>query len=234
MIFGQGNAIIRIIGKNTKQRTIFIPSTLVTQLLEYSRNNKRFVFESKMKKGRSLTTRTIEHRFKKLAEKITINDMNKGIANVVNTPVAISSSTEQDSNKEEIISNSPQIITKIKIFFEPLVNKFLKIGQYFQNLLSKLSEKIQVQRSCIPFAIFNPGKLLRLLSFDNIFIMFCFLFYYGSKDFFAFLIDQKRTGIMFSHLLGLFFSLFVSIFIGGYFLQLLLDIILSITFKKGK
>ena len=71
----QGNAIIRIIGKNTKQRTIFIPSTLVTQLLEYSRNNKRFVFESKMKKGRSLTTRTIEHRFKKLAEKIDEEEM---------------------------------------------------------------------------------------------------------------------------------------------------------------
>ena len=183
------------------------------------------------------------------AEKITINDMNKGIANVVNTPVAISSSTEQDSNKEEIISNSPQIITKIKIFLGPLVNKFLQIGQFFQNLLSKLSEKVQVQQSykyfiiflllgllllffallCIPFVLFNPGKLLRLLSFGNIFIMFCFLFYYGSKDFFAFLIDQKRTGIMFSHLLGLFFSLFVSIFIGGYFLQFLLDVILSIT-----
>lgn len=71
----QGNAIIRIIGKNTKQRTIFIPSTLVTQLLEYSRNNKRFVFESKMKKGRSLTTRTIEHRFKKLAQKIDEEEM---------------------------------------------------------------------------------------------------------------------------------------------------------------
>lgn len=71
----QGNAVIRIIGKNTKQRTIFIPSTLVTQLLEYSRNNKRFVFESKMKKGRSLTTRTIEHRFKKLAQKIDEEEM---------------------------------------------------------------------------------------------------------------------------------------------------------------
>ena len=182
------------------------------------------------------------------AEKIEINDSNEGITNVVNTPVPISSSTEQDFNQEEI-SNSPQIITKIKIFLGPLVNKFLQIGQYFQNLLSKLSEKVQVQQSykyfiiflllgllllffallCIPFVLFNPGKSLRLLSFGNIFIMLCFLFYYGSKDFFAFLIDQKRTGIMFSHLLGLFFSLFVSIFIGGYFLQLLLDIILSIT-----
>ena len=182
------------------------------------------------------------------ADKIEINDSNEGITNVVNTPVPISSSTEQDFNQEEI-SNSPQIIAKIKIFLGPLVNKFLQIGQFFQNLLSKLSEKVQVQQSykyfiiflllgllllffallCIPFVLFNPGKLLRLLSFGNIFIMFCFLFYYGSKDFFAFLIDQKRTGIMFSHLLGLFFSLFVSIFIGGYFLQLLLDIILSIT-----
>ena len=182
------------------------------------------------------------------AEKIEINDSNEGITNVVNTPVPISSSTEQDFNQEEI-SNSPQIITKIKIFLGPLVNKFLQIGQFFQNLLSKLSEKVQVQQSykyfiiflllgllllffallCIPFVLFNPGKLLRLLSFGNIFIMLCFLFYYGSKDFFAFLIDQKRTGIMFSHLLGLFFSLFVSIFIGGYFLQFLLDVILSIT-----
>ena len=182
------------------------------------------------------------------ADKIEINDSNEGITNVVNTPVPISSSTEQDFNQEEI-SNSPQIIAKIKIFLGPLVNKFLQIGQFFQNLLSKLSEKVQVQQSykyfiiflllgllllffallCIPFVLFNPGKLLRLLSFGNIFIMLCFLFYYGSKDFFAFLIDQKRTGIMFSHLLGLFFSLFVSIFIGGYFLQLLLDIILSIT-----
>ena len=181
-------------------------------------------------------------------EKFEINDSNEGITNVVNTPVPISSSTEQDFNQEEI-SNSPQIITKIKIFLGPLVNKFLQIGQFFQNLLSKLSEKVQVQQSykyfiiflllgllllffallCIPFVLFNPGKSLRLLSFGNIFIMLCFLFYYGSKDFFAFLIDQKRTGIMFSHLLGLFFSLFVSIFIGGYFLQLLLDIILSIT-----
>ena len=59
--------------------------------------------------------------------------------------------------------------------------------------------------------------------------MLCFLFYYGSKDFFAFLIDRKRTGIMFSHLLGLICGLFVSLIIGGYFLQLLLDVVLCIT-----
>lgn len=70
-----GNAIIRIIGKNTKQRTIFIPATLVSQMQEYSQNNLRFVFESKRKKAKALTTRTIEHRFKKLAERIDEEEM---------------------------------------------------------------------------------------------------------------------------------------------------------------
>lgn len=70
-----GNAIIRIIGKNTKQRTIFIPSSLVTQMIEYSENNKRFVFESKIKKGSSITSRTIELRFKKLAKRIDEEEM---------------------------------------------------------------------------------------------------------------------------------------------------------------
>ena len=59
--------------------------------------------------------------------------------------------------------------------------------------------------------------------------MLSFLYYYGSKDFFAFLIDQNRTGIMFSHILLILCSLFVSLIIGGYFLQLLLDIALCIT-----
>ena len=180
-------------------------------------------------------------------EQISFNDTNEGVANVVNSPVPISSS-EQISNKEEG-EESSQFVQKIKTFLRPVTNQFLKLGTIFQNYLSKLSEKIQVQQSykyffiflalgllllffallCIPFVIFNPGKLLRLLSFGNIFIMLSFLFYYGSKDFFAFLIDPKRTGVMFGHIVGLFGSLFVSLFIGGYFLQLLLDVVLCIT-----
>ena len=180
-------------------------------------------------------------------EKISFNDTNEGVANVVNSPVPISSS-EQISNKEEG-EESSQFVQKMKTFLRPVTNQFLKLGTIFQNYLSKLSEKIQVQQSykyffiflalgllllffallCIPFVIFNPGKLLRLLSFGNIFIMLSFLFYYGSKDFFAFLIDPKRTGVMFGHIVGLFGSLFVSLFIGGYFLQLLLDVVLCIT-----
>lgn len=48
-------------------------------------------------------------------------------------------------------------------------------------------------------------------------------------NFFAFLIDQNRTGVMFEHLLGVFSGLFVSLFIGWYFLQLFLDVALWIT-----
>lgn len=179
---------------------------------------------------------------------IEYNDKNENVANVVNTPVLITSS-EQNLNNEETNENTSQFSNKLNLFFNPIKQQFLILGAYFQDKLSALSEKIQVQQSyknfviflflgllflffsflCIPFVLFNPGKLLRLLSFGNIFIMLCFLFYYGSKDFFSFLIDKKRTGIMFSHLIGLFCSLFVSLIIGGYFLQLLLDVILGIT-----
>ena len=184
-------------------------------------------------------------------EKTSFNDLNENekVANVLNNPVPIVISSEQISNKEEKDQAPSKFILILKKLFSPITNQFLKIGTNFQNLLSKLSEKVQVQQSykyfliflglgllllffallCIPFAIFNPGKLLRLLSFGNIFIIICFLFYYGSKDFFAFLIDQKRTGVMFGHILVLFCSLFASLFIGGYFLQLFLDIILCLT-----
>ena len=184
-------------------------------------------------------------------EKVSFNDLNENenVANVLNSPVPIVTSSDQITNKEEKNNTTSKFILLLKKLFSPITNQFLKIGGNFQNLLSKLSEKVQVQQSykyfliflglgllllffallCIPFVIFNPGKLLRLLSFGNIFIMLCFLFYYGSRDFFAFLIDPKRTGVMFGHILSLFCSLFVSIFIGGYFLQLFLDISLCLT-----
>ena len=182
-------------------------------------------------------------------EKFTFtDDTNEKEADVVNSPVEITSS-DQISDKEEISEGSSIFLLKLKKICSPITNPFLKTGFYFQNLLSKLSEKIQVKQSykyfliflalgllflfisllTIPFAIFNPGKLLGLLCFGNIFIMLCFLFYYGSTDFFKFLIDRKRTGVMFGHLLSLFTSIFVSLFIGGYFLRLFLDIVLSIT-----
>lgn len=179
-------------------------------------------------------------------DQITLNETNP--AGVLNNPVQITSSTELPPNMEDS-NQTPSTTSKLKIILSPLINQFLNVGKHFQNLISKLSDKVQVQSSykyfllflalalvlfffaifCIPFAIFNPGKLLRLLSLGNVLLMTSFLFYYGSKDFFAFLIDQNRTGVMFGHLLGVFSGLFISLFIGGYFLQLLLDVALCIT-----
>lgn len=178
-------------------------------------------------------------------EQTSFNETNENVANVVNSPIPIVTSSEQFSNEEGINEDNSKNYSKLKIIFNPITTLFLKLG----NSIYKLTEKIHVQPSYkyfliflglglllllfsllyIPLFIFEPGKLLRLLSFGNIFIMFSFLFYYGSNDFFAFLIDPKRTCVMFTHIFVLFCSLLDSLFIGGYFLELFLDIILCIT-----
>jgi hypothetical protein len=180
---------------------------------------------------------------------IVVNDQNDSVADVINKPVPITSSSEQPEKKAEENGEPMSIIYKLKQILSPVTSQFLKVGKFCQSQILKLSEKIQVQSSykyfviflvigliilffalfTIPFVIFSPGKLLRLLSFGNIMIMTSFFFFYGSKDFFAFLVDQNRTGVMFGHLLGVFSGLFVSLFIGGYFLQLVLDCVLCIT-----
>ena len=182
-------------------------------------------------------------------EKIILNDSTNPSSGVVNQPVEITSSTEIESNKNINNNESELNPSKLKVIFSFIKTPFLKVGKSVQNLISKLADKIQVQSSykyfliflalslfffffaflCLPFIIFNPGKCLRLLTLANIFAMISFLFYYGSKDFFAFLIDENRTGVVFAHLLSVVFSFFISIFIGGYFLQFLLDFILGIT-----
>ena len=65
-----GNAIITIIGKNTKRRLIIIPNKLTKQLRRYSQNHKKYIFECNRKESEPLTSRTIQRRFKKLAAKI--------------------------------------------------------------------------------------------------------------------------------------------------------------------
>ena len=175
------------------------------------------------------------------------NDTNDNVANVVSAPVPISTSAEQVVDIE--IINDEASPSKLQVLLSPIMTPFLKLGKYFQNLISNLSEKVNIEPSYkyfliflalgllffffavlyIPFAIFNPGKLLRLLSLGNICIMLSFLFHYGSKDFFAFVVDEKRTCIMFGHISMMLCSLFVSLILGGYFLQLLLDIILGIS-----
>jgi len=180
-------------------------------------------------------------------ETITLSDTKEtSVADVVNTPVPITTSTEIEENSERENENDSSLFKKICFI---ILKPYFKLGHYFQVLIYKISEKIQIQSSYkyfllflalgllfffialfyIPFFIFTPRKLLRLLSFGNIFIMLSFLFYYGSKDFFAFLIDENRTGVVISHLLGVCAGLFVSIFISGYFIGLFLDVVLIIT-----
>ena len=186
-------------------------------------------------------------------DKIILNDTTDTSADVVNNPVAITSlidmtsntNNNENSNNEKIELNQETMYAILSSAKKP----FLKLGKIVQSYISKLSDKIQVQSSYkyfliflamglllyffallnIPFILFSPGKYLSLLTFGNIFIMVSFFFYYGSKDFFAFLVDENRTGVVFAHLLSMCSSLFIYIFIGGYFLQFLLDFILSIT-----
>ena len=65
-----GNAIITIIGKNTKRRLIVIPSKLTRQLRKYSQDHKKYIFESSRKESEPLTSRSIQRRFQRLAAKI--------------------------------------------------------------------------------------------------------------------------------------------------------------------
>ena len=65
-----GNAIITIIGKNTKTRLIVIPGKLTRQLKRYSQDHKKYIFESDRKESQPLTSRSIQRRFQKLATRI--------------------------------------------------------------------------------------------------------------------------------------------------------------------
>jgi integrase/recombinase XerD len=64
------NAIITIIGKNTKTRLIVIPGKLTRQLKRYSQDHKKYIFESDRKESKPLTSRSIQRRFQKLATRI--------------------------------------------------------------------------------------------------------------------------------------------------------------------
>ena len=65
-----GRAIITIIGKNNKRRLIVIPEKLTYELIIYSKNHKKYLFESKRQPLQAMSKRGIQHRFKKLAAKI--------------------------------------------------------------------------------------------------------------------------------------------------------------------
>ena len=171
-----------------------------------------------------------------------------------NQPIILNDHS-QNKLKEDIsigsaINIPAPIISNIKekTLVEKIQSKVTNIGKCFQAYLEKLSSKIQIQTSYnlfllflvltllfavislfkLPFSLFSPGPFLKNLCLTNILMMLSFLFYYGSKDFFAFLTDPNRTMIVLTHLLGVFFGLLWS-FTSGYFINLILSVVLIIT-----
>lgn len=136
---------------------------------------------------------------------------------------------------------NPTFITKIKKIFSSFFS-------CIQSYLSVLGNKIKINSSYkyftiflilgllfmffsifnLPFILFNPNRLLCNLSIGNILIITSFLFYYGSTDFFGFLTDQNRGGIMVTHLFGVFGGFILS-FMKFYFIAVVVDVGLIIT-----
>jgi len=117
-----------------------------------------------------------------------------------------------------------------------------------QNYLLGLTDRLQIQSNMkiflvcliicgfnffstlisLPFIFISPYKLLSNLSFANILLIFCFLFYFGSNRFFGFLRDSKRFRIALVHIILIILGLCVPMF-RGYFFSFLLDLALIIT-----
>lgn len=66
----QGHVIITVTGKNNKRRLVVIPEQLNKDLKKYSKNNKKYVFESKRQPLQHMSNRGLQHRFKKLAASV--------------------------------------------------------------------------------------------------------------------------------------------------------------------
>ena len=80
----------------------------------------------------------------------------------------------------------------------------------------------------LPFIFLSPSQLLTKLSFGNILLILCFLFYFGSNRFFGFLRDGRRFKITLIHIILILFGLCLPMF-RGYFLSFLLDLALITT-----
>ena len=103
-------------------------------------------------------------------ENIILNDTQELSANVINKPVPIVNSSEINTNINNNSGNelNPSILS---VLISYLKTPFLKVGKSVQNLLSKLSEKIQIQSSYKYFLIFLG------LGFFSFFCIFMSSFY---------------------------------------------------------
>ena len=78
-------------------------------------------------------------------ENIILNDTQESSANVINKPVPIVNSTEINSNINNNNFGNELNPSIFGVIISYLKIPFLKVWKSVQNLLSKLSEKIQIQ-----------------------------------------------------------------------------------------
>ena len=145
--------------------------------------------------------------------RIIINDNENGDSNQNNNNIPSNNSLSRVQNYLLGLTDRLQIQSNMKLFFVCLI---ISGFNFFSCLIS------------LPFIFLSPSKLLSKLSFFNILLIVCFLFYYGSNRFFGFLRDSKRFRITLIHLILIILGFCLPMF-RGYFLSFLLDLALIIT-----
>ena len=145
--------------------------------------------------------------------RIIINDNENGDSNQNNNNIPSNNSFSRVQNYLLGLTDRLQIQSNMKLFFVCLI---ISGFNFFSCLIS------------LPFIFLSPSKLLSKLSFFNILLILCFLFYYGSNRFFGFLRDSKRFRITLIHLILIILGFCLPMF-RGYFLSFLLDLALIIT-----
>ena len=152
-------------------------------------------------------------------------------------PVILTSTDGNETNlkKEESILNKVKF--KYNKFKSYLLIQLSRIHiqssyKYFIGFLLAGAAFFFISFMLVPMFIIMPSKFLSIFSMGNLCIIISFMFYYGSKEFFNFLTDQKRSWIMLIHLVIVFFGLIIGIG-KGYILSLFFgfsEIISSIMF----
>lgn len=134
-----GDAIVTIIGKNTKKRVIVIPSKLTKDLQQYSKNNNsQYIFQSRNKKNTPITPRTIQRHLKQIATELdkkyntTLYTTNLKPHNLRHSFAVYALQENQINYVKEFLGHesikTTQIYTNLKQ--EDVIKRFSTIGEY--------------------------------------------------------------------------------------------------------
>lgn len=134
-----GDAVVTIIGKNTKKRVIVIPSKLTKDLREYSKDNSsQYIFQSRNKKNAPVTPRTIQRHMKRIATELdkkyntTLYTTNLKPHNLRHSFAVYALQENQINYVKEFLGHesikTTQIYTNLKQ--EDVIKRFSTIGEY--------------------------------------------------------------------------------------------------------